>query len=166
MVNEAQSGSRSGSSIAINLNLASISVARLRWAFARSRLARHRFVAGKTELNRRVVWMQARCSRQNRVGRVNGFSAPGCIGNVNEKARLFRILFRQFLRDYRQQFPFSEAMTNGKTGEQHLRRMSAEWVNLLQFRVRFLEHLKLDIAMRSAQAQLISGFERHGNRTI
>ena len=30
-----------------------------------------RFVAGKVELNRRVSWMQARRSRQNRVGRVN-----------------------------------------------------------------------------------------------
>jgi hypothetical protein len=29
------------------------------------------FVTGKVELNRRVGWVQARCARQNCVGRVN-----------------------------------------------------------------------------------------------
>ena len=39
--------------------------------------------------------------------------------------------------------------------------MSAERIDLLQFRIRFLEHLKLDIAVRSTQVHLIKAVEGH-----
>jgi hypothetical protein len=38
----------------------------------------------------------------------------------------------------------------------------AEWVDLLQLRVGFLEHLRLDVASGSAQVQLIRAFQGHG----
>ena len=40
--------------------------------------------------------------------------------------------------------------------------MSAERIDFLQFRIRFLEQSKLDVAVRSAQVQLIRAFEGHG----
>jgi hypothetical protein len=44
--------------------------------------------------------------------------------------------------------------------------MPTERVDLLQFRIRFLEHLKIDVAVRSTQMQLIRTFEGHANRTV
>jgi hypothetical protein len=44
--------------------------------------------------------------------------------------------------------------------------MLAEGVNLLQFRIRFLEHRKFDVAMGGAQMHLIGTFKGHGDRTI
>jgi hypothetical protein len=47
-------------------------------------------------------------------------------------------------------------------GHKHLRQMPAERIYLLQFRVGFLEHSKLDVAVSSLEAQLIRAFEGHG----
>ena len=50
--------------------------------------------------------------------------------------------------------------------------MPAERINLLQFRIRFLEHLKLDVAVRGAQTLVGQGFRvalritRHDSRTF
>jgi hypothetical protein len=41
---------------------------------------------------------KAPVARVRIVGSVNQFSAPGCIGKLDEKVRLLRIPFRQFNR--------------------------------------------------------------------
>jgi hypothetical protein len=50
---------------------------------------------------------------------------------------------------------------NGETRHQHLRQMPAEWINFLRLGVGFLEHPKLDVAVRSAKVQLIRTSEGH-----
>ena len=47
-----------------------------------------------------------------------------------------------------------------------LRRLQTDRIDLLQFRIRFLEHLKIDVAVRSTQMQLVRAFEGHANRTV
>ena len=84
--------------------------------------------------------MQIDRMQQNAMCFADRLATPGCVGKFNEKARLLRIPFRQFFRDHCQQFPFLQAVINGETGDQHLRQMSAERIDFLQFRIRFLEH--------------------------
>ena len=64
--------------------------------------------------------------------------------------------------DYCEQIPFLQAVINGEASDQNFRQMPTERINFLQFRIRFLEKFKLDVAVPGAQVQLIRAFQRHG----
>ena len=44
--------------------------------------------------------------------------------------------------------------------------MPAERIDLFKFRIGFLKQSKLDVAVSSAEMQLIRAFEGHANRTV
>ena len=61
---------------------------------------------------------------------------------------------------------FFPAMINSEASHQNVRQMPTDGVDLLEFRVGFLEHRKLDVADRSSQIQLITNFLGVWNRMI